>query len=76
VKMMGVTASPSIPGRWTKDVQENPDRQSRRNRVPGDPHRAASPVMLNLFQHPFSRRSVRVAEWTLKRVQGDGLGRP
>ena len=29
-------------------------------------------VMLNLFQHPCWRRVVRVKEWTLKRVQGDG----
>ncbi len=30
-------------------------------------------VMLNLFQHPFSSRS-DASEWTLKQVQGDGLG--
>jgi hypothetical protein len=30
-------------------------------------------VMLNSFQHPLQRRTVRVEKWTLKQVQGDGL---
>jgi hypothetical protein len=31
-------------------------------------------VMLNLFQHLFPRSVVRVEKWTLKQLQGDGLG--
>jgi hypothetical protein len=32
-------------------------------------------VMLNLFQHPFRRLAAAQAQaWTLKQVQGDGVG--
>jgi hypothetical protein len=45
--------------------------RSRRNRRGNDLYF----VMLNLFQHPFRRLAAAHAQaWTLKQVQGDGVG--